>query len=106
WFGITRLTYGKNKFNADFNAQYQSGVDFSQLPPSEQAKPHLYAVNSEGKPYSPQWFTLNFKMMYQLTDNFSFNAGVENILDVRYRPFTSGLSAPGRNFIFSVRASF
>jgi hemoglobin/transferrin/lactoferrin receptor protein len=31
------------------------------------------------------------------------NAGIENILDNRYRPYSSGIVAPGRNFIISLR---
>jgi hemoglobin/transferrin/lactoferrin receptor protein len=33
------------------------------------------------------------------------NTGVENILDYRYRPYSSGIVAPGRNFIVSFRVS-
>ena len=30
---------------------------------------------------------------------------VQNILDHHYKPFASGISGPGRNFIVSLRAS-
>ncbi|MFT7154314.1 MAG: hemoglobin/transferrin/lactoferrin receptor protein, partial [Alteromonas macleodii] len=32
--------------------------------------------------------------------------GVENISDQRYRPYSSGIVAPGRNFILSLKARF
>jgi hemoglobin/transferrin/lactoferrin receptor protein len=44
--------------------------------------------------------------MYQITDIFSVSGGVENLTDVRYRPYSSGITAPGRNFILSLKASF
>ncbi|HRX97492.1 MAG TPA: TonB-dependent receptor, partial [Bacteroidales bacterium] len=62
--------------------------------------------DDNGNPWSPSWYTINFKAMYQLTDLISLSAGLENITDQRYRPYSSGIVAPGRNFIISVRATF
>ncbi len=42
--------------------------------------------------------------MYQLSDALAISAGIENLTDARYRPYSSGLVAPGRNFILSLRA--
>jgi len=106
WFGVTHLTYNRNKLKADVYIQYQSAVKFNEMPPSEIAKKHLYAINEGGNPYSPQWITINFKAVYHVTDFLLLNAGVENLSDLRYRPYSSGISAPGRNFIFSVRTNF
>jgi hemoglobin/transferrin/lactoferrin receptor protein len=39
----------------------------------------------------------------QLLENFEAYFGVENITDQRYRPYSSGISAAGRNFIGSLR---
>jgi hemoglobin/transferrin/lactoferrin receptor protein len=61
---------------------------------------------SNGDPFSPNWYTLNFKAMYQFHTNFSVSAGIENLTDQRYRPYSSGMVAPGRNFIISLRANF
>lgn len=52
------------------------------------------------------WTTLNFYSSYEITPNFTLNFAVENIGDVHYRSFASGLSAPGRNFIFALRGGF
>lgn len=54
----------------------------------------------------PAWMTINLKASYNITKNFSVNAGIENILDTQYRYFSSGISAPGRNFIGSIRYQF
>ena len=55
---------------------------------------------------TPSWFTLNFRGSYQISPNFRFTLGMENLLDQHYRPFSSGVSAPGRNFIIGLRAEF
>jgi hemoglobin/transferrin/lactoferrin receptor protein len=43
---------------------------------------------------------------YQLFSFLEINAGIENIRDLRYRTYSSGLTAPGRNFTFSIKGSF
>lgn len=52
------------------------------------------------------WGTLNLKAAWTFLDHYTLQAGVENILDLHYRHFASGVSAPGRNFIVTLRASF
>jgi hemoglobin/transferrin/lactoferrin receptor protein len=63
----------------------------------------MYAADNDGNPWSPAWFTLNFKSSFNISNRLELTAGIENILDLRYRPYSSGIAAPGRNFIFSAR---
>ncbi|MBL7918554.1 MAG: TonB-dependent receptor, partial [Bacteroidia bacterium] len=51
-------------------------------------------------------FTLNIRLGYNITKGLRFNAACENITDNRYRVFASGINAPGRNFIVSLRYKF
>lgn len=105
-FGITRLSYQKDKLFMQLYALYSAEVSYDNLNPEEQGKPVIYAKDANGNPYSPSWYTLNFKAMYQFHQNLAVSAGLENITDQRYRPYSSGLVAPGRNFILSLRANF
>lgn len=105
-FGITRLSYQRDKLFMQFYATYCAEVSYANLNEEERQKPVIYAKDVNGNPYSPSWYTLNFKMMYQLQQNLSLSAGLENMTDQRYRPYSSGLVAPGRNFILSLRANF
>lgn len=52
------------------------------------------------------WTTLNFYVSYGLNSLFTLNLGMENITDIHYRSFASGLSAPGRNIILAFRGQF
>ena len=52
------------------------------------------------------WTTYNFYSSYKFNDKISLNFAFENILDTHYIPFASGVSAAGRNFVFSFRSSF
>jgi hemoglobin/transferrin/lactoferrin receptor protein len=106
WFLTSHITYANNRIMADLYGIYQTKVSNAGLAPEEKAKDYLYAKNQNGNAYSPEWFTLNFKIMYQLTDYFSISGGIENITDLRYRPYSSGIVAPGRNYILALRANF
>jgi hemoglobin/transferrin/lactoferrin receptor protein len=54
----------------------------------------------------PSWFTLNIRAAAKLGKNLSAQVLVENLLDRNYRYFASGISAPGRNFVFSLKTTF
>ena len=103
WFGKTELIFRKDKFEADLYAVYNGEIKNEDLAPSEISKDYLYAKDDNGNVYCPSWYTLNLKMSYQLLDNFELYFSVENITDQRYRPYSSGISAAGRNFIGSLR---
>jgi len=55
---------------------------------------------------TPTWYTLNLSAMYRLSEAFTVQMALENILDHHYKTFASGLSAPGRNLILTFRATF
>lgn len=106
FYGVARLNYQANKLQLQFYSTYMAERAHDDLPFGEQSKVELYAKDENGETYAPSWYTLNIKAMYQLTDAFTINAGVENLTDQRYRPYSSGISAPGINFIFSLTAHF
>ncbi len=105
-FGSTHFIFKAKKIQADFYANYNGAISNKNLAPSEQSKSYMYATDSTGKPYSPSWFTLNTRISYQINPFLQVNAGIENILDLRYRPYSSGIVSAGRNFIFALRAGF
>ncbi|MBC7885109.1 MAG: TonB-dependent receptor, partial [Saprospiraceae bacterium] len=105
-FGVTKLSFTHSKLSLILYAQYSGEKSFEDLPQEEQEKTEIYAVDEDGNPYSPAWMTINFKALLQLEKNISISAGLENITDKRYRPYSSGIVAPGRNFILSVKAGF
>lgn len=102
-FGTTRLIYESSKIKADLYSVYNGVKTYKKMAPSETAKPYMYATDNDGNPWSPGWYTINFKVSYNISKWSILNAGIENILDNRYRPYSSGIVAPGRNYIVSLR---
>lgn len=105
WFGTTRISYSKDKIKAQFYANYSGSVAFENMPETEIAKPFMYAIDQNGNPYSPSWFILNLKTSYLFKENLLFSSGIENLTDLRYRPYSSGIVSPGRNFVISLKAT-
>ena len=106
WYGTTRLIYSYQNYTLILYADYNGEISHDQLAPSEREKTAIYALDENGNPYSPAWFTLNFKAGVKLGNDFIINVSVENIFDKRYRTYSSGISAPGRNFITSLKYNF
>jgi hemoglobin/transferrin/lactoferrin receptor protein len=105
-FGVTRLVYSYQKLVLQVFSFYSAQVSYANLNIEEQQKAVIYAKDALGNPYSPSWYTINFKAQYSINQNFTINAGIDNLTDVRYRPYSSGLVAPGRNFIMAIQARF
>ncbi|MBT8325725.1 MAG: TonB-dependent receptor, partial [Winogradskyella sp.] len=104
-FGNTRLLWNRNRLKLDAFVIYNNALSLNQLAPSEIAKSYLYATDANGNPFSPSWYTLNFRTQYQINNEFEITAALENITDQRYRPYSSGIAAAGRNLILAVKYS-
>ena len=97
-FGRAGVAYKTQKIKIEAYTEFNAQKDIDNFSPSERSKTHLYT--DEG---SPAWATLNLKTSYQINEEVKLNAGIENILDKHYRPYSSGISAPGRNISLALR---
>jgi len=105
-FGISRIRYKRENMLFELNLQYAGEISADQLNFEEAQKPHLYLEDGNGQLFSPSLQSLNFKSSVSLNDHWTLSGGIENILDQRYRPYSSGLVAAGRNFVLAARFSF
>lgn len=105
-FGFSRLDYQGDKIHLQLYTQFQGEQSFNNLAIEERSKDEIYAKDRNGNNYAPAWYTLNMKALYPLTNNLTLTTGLENITDQRYRPYSSGISGAGRNFIMALRAEF
>ena len=105
-FGVARINYQFKRVRAQISFRYNAKVSYNDLAPSERNKGYLYAKDGDGNPYTPAWYIFNCRASYQVKQNFMLTAGIENLFDLRYRPYSSGISASGRNFMATVKYSF
>ena len=101
-FGSTHIFWKKKKLTLDFFADYNGELSFYDLAPSEVEKDYLYAIDENGNPYSPSWYTLNIKSKYDFSEKIQVMLALENITNQRYKTYSSGIVAPGINFISSL----
>jgi len=105
-FGLTRLTYERERLSIQMSSEYNAAIASADMPPSELEKDFIYALDDNGIPYSPAWYIFSVRAMYSVNEYIQLTGGVENLLDQRYRPYSSGIAAAGRNFQASVRVLF
>ncbi len=105
-FGHIEFQYKKKGRQIALRYQFQSTFDFEDLPIGEQNKPHLYALDGQGRPFAPSWYSLDLRTSFQLHPQFQIGLNLENITDQRYRTYSSGIAAPGRNLSLRLKGQF
>jgi hemoglobin/transferrin/lactoferrin receptor protein len=100
-FGMTSLKFETRKFKAEIYSRYNGWKNLKDY--STSGEDNLPQASVDG---TPLWYTLNVRSAYQLNKYLNVQIGMENILDRYYRNFASGISAPGRNFVVAMKATF
>jgi hemoglobin/transferrin/lactoferrin receptor protein len=101
----TSLTYRKGKWSVNFKTLYAGEISADELARSERSKEHMYAMDDDGRPYAPAYVTANLHTAYVYNDNIVVRFGIDNLMDVRYRPYSSGITAPGRSVFIKMTGS-
>ncbi|BFP41450.1 TonB-dependent receptor [Flavobacteriaceae bacterium GF1] len=105
-FADAHIIWKNEKFKADFFLNYNGEIPFDDLAISERNKDFIYESDANGNPFSPSWYTLNFRSSYKISNQWNANFSLENITDQRYRPYSSGIVAPGFNTILGLGYKF
>ncbi|GAB4334847.1 MAG: TonB-dependent receptor [Flammeovirgaceae bacterium] len=100
-YGMSRLTFKRLRYILSLEARYSAGFDLDELAPSEKVKTHIYREDG-----SPSWYIFNLQSSTKINKHLDLNLALENILDQHYRPYSSGISAAGRNLVISLRGKF
>lgn len=100
-YGRLGLKHGNDKWNAEVFSVFNGWKRIADYNLNGEDN-EIYAT----KDGMPSWMTLNFASYYNPRKNISLGFQIENITDLNYRYFASGISAVGRNYILSCRLSF
>lgn len=106
FFGRFEIGYQYQTLRFLIYSNFSAQRNYEDLPVEERGKPEIYAIDENGNPYSPSWYTFNIRASYDIDSRISLSAGLENITDVRYRPYSSGIVSPGRNMMLSAQIRF
>lgn len=98
-FGMVRLTWEPvNDLRLTADARWSAAWTTSMIPPVEATLGVNYPQGG-----LPAWTVAGVRASYDLSTTFMLQAAVENIFDLQYRPAGSGISAPGRNVVTTLR---
>jgi len=105
-YGDIALVCQKARLNLTLDVAFNGQISYAQLAPSEHDKAFIYAKDENGNPFAPAWWTINIRGNYAFNEHFLLTYGIENMMNYRYRPYSSGISAPGVNFNVALRFTF
>ena len=100
-FGRIGISYTKAHFFAELFSNFNGWKRVGNY--SSSGEDNLQYATPEGM---PSWYTINARASYTLNKVFTFQAGVDNVMDLQYRQFASGINSPGRNIFATLRVRF
>ena len=100
-YGKSKLNWVKNKHKIELIVLYNAWKKDENYGSS--GSDNLDEATVDG---TPSWWTLNFGYSVKISDELIAQVRLENILDAHYKTFSSGISAPGRNLILSLKTEF
>ena len=100
WFAEAQCLFNGMKKAEDYSS---SGEDNQEIQPIG-----LADINGDGKAdgFNPAWQCWNIRGGYQHRSGLTATLAIENVLDLHYRYFASGMSAAGRSVNVSLAYSF
>lgn len=104
-YAINAFFYNQTKERIDFDRS-GSTDNIDEGPTDYTFDPETNEIISEEYLGTYAYTLLNLYADWQFSERFSLNLAVENIMDTHYRPFASGVSGAGRNFIIALRGKF
>jgi len=96
WLTSLRFEFSGKKNPMNYS---KGGEDGLEETPLISENPELYNG-------TPAWNDISLLSQCKLKKNINLNLGIDNILDLHYRTFASGISAPGRNLKLGINFSF
>ncbi len=92
------IKYHDLHLNASLRFRFNSPKPIEDYAPDSSDNPQ-YAT-SDG---TPAWQTWDLGIIIKKNKIWQVQLGVNNLLDTQYRPFASGVNAPGRNFYLGIQ---
>jgi hemoglobin/transferrin/lactoferrin receptor protein len=101
YYGRIGLQYKNKYLKTSVFLLYNGKKDLKNY--SDSGEDNLQYATANG---SPAWTTYNMTNTIYLGKKTALDFGVENVLDIQYRTFASGINAAGRNFYSALHLQF
>lgn len=100
-YGRVAVKYIKKIWNAEFYTLFNGWKKIADHNPNGEDNQQYATIDG-----MPGWFTFNIRSLLIVNKHIQAQIAIENLADRNYRYFASGISAPGRNLVLSLRISF
>lgn len=100
-YGQFEWSYERKVFQTRLNVRFNGAKRLEDY--SDDSSENLDKALPEG---TPAWFTINIYSSFRLNRILTLDLSIENLLDWHYRPYGSGVSAPGINVIVAMKGRF
>ncbi len=97
-YGRMGITYEASRLQGEVSTLFNGWKKIEDYRPGAEDN-EQYATPSG----MPSWWTLNIKASCNLSKYLTLQAGIENLMDIQYRVFASGIHAAGRNVYGTLR---
>ncbi len=101
FFGRAAIRYQNKGFSSELFSNFNGWKTLDNY--SNSGEDNLNYATPRGM---PSWYTINLRTSYDVNNLITIQAGVDNLLDLQYRTFASGINAPGRNIFGTLRVKF
>ena len=108
-FANFELNYVKNRLETGLNFVFNGRKELEDYNISEgidNIEETPYIISDQQYYGSPSWQTVNYYARFKTSKNIDLLFNIDNIFDQHYKEFASAISAPGRNFSFTILGSF
>lgn len=106
-YGNVGLRTEIKRFRGDLFVRFNGKKALKDYRPDSEDNLQVCPVDENGEYIGmPGWWTLNLRTSVSVNKYLQVQAGVDNIMDLHYRNYGSGISAPGRNISVTLRGSF
>jgi hemoglobin/transferrin/lactoferrin receptor protein len=100
-YGRAGVRYHTVKFTLEAFALFNGRKDIKDYNPGGEDNAQYAPANG-----MPAWWTMHLRTGYKVLNFLTLQAGVDNLMDVQYRTFASGINGPGRNIFVTGRVRF
>ncbi len=100
-FGRIGIQFNTVKFRSELFSNFNGWKQIEEY--SSSGEDNAQYAPAKGM---PSWYTINLRLSYEISKTFMLQAGVDNLMDLQYRQFASGINSSGRNIFGTLRVKF
>jgi len=110
-YGNFRINYNKQKFNLSLSNNFSGkklSQDYSRGGEDKIEETPIVSNRNGNIIYygSPKWSIYSFTAALDYNENIRTSFSIDNIFDLHYKEFASGISGPGRSIIINLNVKF